>query len=206
MSEQNRGGRPRKYTQTQIEEAIDRIEALGGVPSGATVKQVMRDELGVSPGIDANILDAEVRRICANREEDRARRLAANLPRSAKSAAVGVGSEVTRAVTAFLATQFDELTNESRRREAELKADLGVFRLRVQELVHLVEGKEAVCASLEEEIHNLREQAKQQDEKLMVAMQEIAEHRREAALETQVVALMEKLMQGGPGTEKGVPG
>ena len=124
MTERNKGGRPRKYTDAQVQEAIDKVEARGDVADGPMVKEVLRDDLGISPGIDVGILDGEVRRICQARAEETARKLAAKLPGPVKDAAVEIGSDVTRAVTNVLATQFDLLCIESRKREAEMDADL----------------------------------------------------------------------------------
>lgn len=127
MIEKNRGGRPRKYSDAQVVDAIERVEARGAVPTGAAVKGVMHADLGVSPGIDVGILDAEVQRICHERATEKAKKLAAKLPKSAKDASSTVGDDVTRAVTAVLAQQFDQLIKESRNREAELEADLRII-------------------------------------------------------------------------------
>ncbi|QIE55160.1 hypothetical protein G5B40_06670 [Pikeienuella piscinae] len=69
MIEKSKGGRLREYTEAQAPQGIESVEARGDIADGATMKQAMRDELGVSPGSDAGILDAEVRRICQKRDQ-----------------------------------------------------------------------------------------------------------------------------------------
>ncbi len=76
------------------------------------MKEVMREELGVSPGIYVANLDTEVQRICRVRADEKARLLVTKLPDPAKDAAANVGNEEARTVTAVLAEQFDQLSME----------------------------------------------------------------------------------------------
>ncbi|WP_353472495.1 hypothetical protein PVT71_00260 [Salipiger sp. H15] len=194
MTEKNKGGRPRKYNDAQVQEAIDRIEARGAVADGAAVKNLLRDEFGVSPGIDAGILDGEFRRICAARAEEKARKLAAKLPASAKSAAADIGKDVIRAVTAMLAKQFDDLGKESREREEELEADIRVFRQRIHDLEEQVNKRDTALAELEMENHGLKEQAKKTDAKILLLKAKIATHDRNNEIETRLASLIEDIV------------
>jgi len=196
MSAQNKGGRPRKYTPKQAEEAIDRIEARGNVADGASVKEVMHEELGVSPGIDVTILGAEVERICRVRAEERAKLLLAKLPARAKDAAVEVGNEITRAVTAVLAEQFDQLNRASRKREAELEEDLRVFRRRVQDLDAQIAEHEALHAADEEKNHDLAKQSAAKDVVIADLNAQVAQFGSDADLEGRFVEIVRGFLAG----------
>jgi len=196
MTAKNRGGRPRKYTSEQVEDAIDRVEAHGDIVDGASVKEVMHQELSVSPGIDVAILDAEVQRICRARAEERAKRLATMLPSSAKGAAIDVGNDVTRAVTAVLAEQFDHLNKESRKREAEIEADLRLFRQRVHDLEAKIEIQDASCADLEEKTHALMEQLTAKDAMITDLNAQISQLGRDNDLEGRFVEIVKGFIAG----------
>lgn len=84
----------------------------------------------------------------------------ANLSSPAKAAANVVGNGVARTVTMVLPEQFDHFKKGSRKREAEIEADLRIFRHRVQklEMQIAVKVKDASYATQEEKIYNLVEQ------------------------------------------------
>ncbi|WP_340110338.1 hypothetical protein [Pikeienuella sp. HZG-20] len=194
MIEKSKGGRPRKYTEAQVLKGIASVEARGDIADGATVKQAMRDELGVSPGIDAGILDAEVRRICQERDEAKAKRLAEMLPSAAKAAAAGIGDEVARAMTAALAIQFDELSRESRAREAELDADLRMFRQRIQELEADLASKETSAAEMEEDIAEMSKQEVAKDALIADLNAQIDQQSRDDDLEARLITFMKQMI------------
>lgn len=196
MSAKNKGGRPRKYTEEQVEDAIDRVEARGDVADGASVKEVMHEELGVSPGIDVTILHAEVQRICRVRAEENARLMVAKLPAPAKDAAVGVGNEVARAVTTVLAEQFDQLSMECRKREAELEADLRVFRRRIQDLEAQIVEHEASHAAQEEKNHDLTKQSTAKDVVIADLNAQIAQFGNDTDLEGRFVEIVRGFLSG----------
>ncbi|UWS78022.1 hypothetical protein N1037_12055 [Phaeobacter sp. G2] len=196
MSAKNKGGRPRKYTAEQVEDAIDRVEARGDVADGASVKEVMHEELGVSPGIDVTILDAEVQRISRVRAEEKARLLEAKLPASAKDAAVGVGNEVASAVTTVLAVQFDQLSMESQKREAELEADLRVFRRRILDLEAQIVEHEVSHAAQEEKNHDLTKQSAAKDVVIADLNAQIAQFGNDADLEGRFVEIVRGFLAG----------
>lgn len=173
-----------------MREGIDRVEALGQTPSGASVKTVLRDELGVSPGIDVHILDDEVARLCQARAEEKARSLAANLPRATKHAASEIGDDVARAVTAVLAAEFDHLNKESRTREADLETDLRIARQRNKDLEAQTAKKDAEIAKLEGENHELLKQATAKDAMIAALKADIVQQSRENTLEAQMVAIL----------------
>lgn len=196
MPEKSNGGRPKNYTPEQVEEAVARVEARGGIADGASVKKVMVKELGVSHGIDATILDGDVKRICRVRAEERAIMLAAKLPESAKGAAIGVGNEVARAVTAVLAEQFDQLKEESQKREAEMDADLRMFRRRVQDLEAQIATHESSSAALEEKNHDLTEQLTAKDTVIADLHDQIAQLSRDTDLEGRFVEIVRGFLAG----------
>lgn len=196
MSAKNKGGRPRKYTAEQVEDAIDRVEARGDVADGASVKEIMHEELGVSPGIDLTILHAEVQRICRVRTEEKARLMVAKLPAPAKDAAVGVGNKVARAVTTVLAEQFDQLSMESRKREAELEADLRVFRRRIQDLEAQIVEHEALHAAQEEKNHDLKKQSAAKDVVIADLNAQIAQFGNDTDLEGRFVEIVRGFLAG----------
>ena len=196
MSAKSRGGRPRKYTAEQVEDAIDRVEARGDIANGASVKEVLHEELGVSPGIDVAILGAEVQRICHARAEERAKKLATMLPSSAKDAASEVGNEVARAVTTVLAEQFDQLNTESRNREAEIDADLRLFRRRVQDLEAQIAMQDTSYAALEEKNHDLIKQLATKDTVVSELNAQIAQLGRDDDLEGRFVEIVRGFLAG----------
>lgn len=201
MTAKNRGGRPRKYTAEQVQDAIDRVEARGDVANGAIVKEVLHEELGVSPGIDVGILDVEVQRICLARSEEKERRLVAKLPGSAKDAANGVGQDVTRAIVALLATQFDILGKESSQRVAERESDLSIFRNRVQCLDAEISAKNEVIADLEEAVHVLTEHGKGKDATIVDLQAQIAAKNHDDEIEIRLLAMMQDLMAKNTGKD-----
>ncbi|MGJ8573373.1 MAG: hypothetical protein ACSHXI_22030 [Hoeflea sp.] len=196
MSAKNKGGRPRKYTAEQVEDAIERVEARDDVADGASVKEVMHEELGVSPGIDVTILDAEVQRICKVRAEEKAKLLVSKLPDPAREAAAGVGSEVARAVTNVLADQFERLGKESRKREAEIGADLRMFRQRVQDLEAQIAINDASYASQEEKTYGLMQQLAAKDAMIAGLNAEIAQLGRQDDLERRFVEIVKGFIAG----------
>lgn len=196
MSAKNKGGRPRSYTAEQVEDAIDRVEARGDIADCASVKDVMHEELGVSPGIDSAILKDEIERICHLRAEEKARLLVAKLPDPAKGAATGVGNEVARAVTAVLAEQFDQLNEESRKREGEIEADLRLFRRRVQGLEAQIAIHEASTATLEEENLNLADQLAAKDTEITALNAQIVQLGRDGDLEGRFVEIVRDFLAG----------
>lgn len=196
MSAKNKGGRPRKYTGEQVEDAIDRVEARGDVADGASVKEVMHEELGVSPVIDVTILDAEVQRICRVRAEEKARLLVAKLPTPAKDAAVGIGNEIARAVTTVLAEQFDQLSMASLKREAELESDLRVFRRRIQDLEAQIAEHEASHAAREEKNHDLTKQSTAKDVVIADLNAQIAQFGNDADLKGRFVEIVRGFIAG----------
>ena len=190
MSAKNKGGRPRSYTSEQVEDAIDRVEARGDIADCASVKGVMHEELGVSPGIDLTILKDEIERLCHLRAEEKAGLLVAKLPDPAKGAATGVGNEVARAVTAVLAEQFDQLNEESRKRESEIESDLRLFRRRVQGLEAQIAIHEASTATLEEENLNLA------DTEITALNAQIVQLGRDGDLEGRFVEIVRDFLAG----------
>lgn len=196
MSDKNKGGRPRKYSSEQVEVAIARVEDRGKPTTGASVKEVLHNEFGVSAGIDVTILDAEVQRLRQVRAEERARELSAMLPTSTREAASEVGTEVTRAVTAVLAEQFYQLNKESRAREAELEADLRVFRRRVRELEAQIAVRDTSYATLETNNHDLEEQAKMKDAEISKLSAQITQLARDGDLEGRFVEIVKGFIAG----------
>jgi len=196
MSDKNKGGRPRKYTSEQVEVAIGRVEDRGEPATGASVKEVLHNEFGVSAGIDVTILEAEVQRLRQVRAEERARELAAMLPISTREAASEVGTEVTRAVTAVLAEQYYQLNKKSKEREAELEADLRVFRRRVRELEAQIAVRDTSYATLETNNHDLEEQVKMKDTEISKLRAQIIQFGRDADLEGRFVEIVRGFLAG----------
>lgn len=161
------------------------------------------DCLGVSPGIDVNILDAEVRSLCKARADKAVKKLVAKLPNSAKYAATGIGDDVARAVTAVLAVEFDQLGEESRKRETEIEIDLRIARQRNQELEAQVALKDAATAELEEQNHTLQKEGSTKDATIAELKAEIVQNSREIDLKAQMVAILKDVIANNALVESG---
>ena len=103
---------------------------------------------------------------------------------------------MARTVTTVLAEQFNQLNKEGRKREAEIEADLRMFRFRVQELETQIAIKDASYAAQEEKYYNLTEKLAAMDTVVAELNAQIAQLGRDDDLESRFVEIVRGFLAG----------
>lgn len=185
-------GRPPKYSEAQVLMGVELVEQRGGTPTGDTVKKVMCAELGVSGGINAQSLDAEVQRLLEERDRQRRERLVAALPASTRSAATKIGAHLGAMVLEHLAAEHDGLRAMTGKKIVELTEDLGVQRAQIRRLLTQVEEKDGALAELEAQKHALEERLATAETEVAALNDRISGMEKQDDLRAQVLDIMKE--------------
>ena len=153
-----KNGRPASYTDEDIIACIEILEKEGRPVTGDSVKKVMCERLGRSPGINAQSLAKEVERVLEECEIERNAKLIANLTEDSKLSAIAIGQRITKDVTLQLALEFKKLQGTTEKHLIEKDEDLRVQRDQIRGLSTRIEEKDEEIANLERANADLSEQ------------------------------------------------
>ena len=150
-------GRPTKYTESQVREAIKLVENAGEKPTGETVKKKLCDHFAVPPGVNAQSLDREVQRLLADIDRQRTEAPIAALPDTTRQAASDIAATMQAAMLAHLGEEHSSLRKHSRKKIAALEVDLDSHREQIRALEARRDEQSDELAALEQDLHDLRE-------------------------------------------------
>lgn len=197
MAEKNKGGRPSNYTETQLDKAITIVLARGEVPGGDTVKTVLCEQLGVSSGINAQSLDAQVQRLVAHREKERTDGQIARLPAEAKHAAINTGKLTERAILVALAAQNEALQTIANETVAAKEMDNAALRRKLCDLKQEQSAKEARIAELERDNEALSNEKSAACKRNAILEAQIAQQRNADETMAKIVAMINEAIAAG---------
>jgi chromosome segregation ATPase len=198
MSEK-RTGRPPKYTEAQVQEGIDLVEANGQTPTGDTVKEAMCTHLKVSGGINALSLDKEVQRLIEERERARRERLIAVLPSATKAAAKAISAQLEAAILDHMAEEYEGLRTAAGKRTAELEEDLNTQRSQIRGLLSNLDEKEVALADLEAAKEDLRQKLLAAEGKIAKLKARVSSLEEKHDLRAEMIELMKETMKTNTG-------
>jgi chromosome segregation ATPase len=187
-------GRPPKYSEAQVLMGVGLVEQRGATPTGDAVKKVMCAELGVSVGINAQSLDAEVQRLLEERNRQRGERLVAALPASTRSAATEIGARLGAMVLEHLAAEHDGLRALTGKRIVELTEDLGAQRAQIRGLLTQVGEKDGALAELEAQKHGLEERLATATTEVAALKELISGMEKQDDLRAQILVMMKETL------------
>ncbi|MAM60458.1 hypothetical protein [Maritimibacter sp. UBA3975] len=184
-------GRPKKYTEAQVVEAIGIVEGAGKEPTGDNVKEAMCKELGVSQGVNLQSLSSEVERLLADREREiRERRISA-LPPASISAANRISEVVNNAVLEHLGAQHEQLRAMNGKKLADARTDINTQREQMRALQSCIDEKDACIADLEIEIERLQIQLDATEKEASSLKGKVAQMNQESDLQAKVFNMLQ---------------
>lgn len=190
MTGKTREGRPPKYTEDQVAEAIEIAEATGDAPDGNTVKAVLCQEFGVSKGINAQSLGEEVKRQLAERDRKEHEALVASLSPEARVAAMKVGKDVENRFLECLGQQAKAIRSEVDGILAAKEEDCAALRTTIRDLREEVAEKSARGDRLAEEKAVLEERLEEAGQTIANLEAEIAARARDEAFKAELIAML----------------
>lgn len=192
MTSKRVGGRPPAYSETQLIDAIDALEAGGAVPTAGLVKEFFINQFGLSTGINEQSLGAAVDEMLARRERQQRAALIASLSPQARQ----VGAEFARGASeTFLVAMAREMATLRKASDAQLaevdedsKRQRGVIRAlheenhakdtenaelrgRIRELEDDLAGARADISRLTTSLDVLRTESSQRIDRLIDAVE-----------------------------------
>lgn len=190
MTGKSREGRPPKYTEDQVAEAIKIVEAAGDQPDGNAVKAVLCQEFGVSKGINAQSLGEEVKRQLEELKRKEREGLVASLSPEARAAATKVGKDLENRFLECLGQQAKDIRSEADRVLAAKEEDCAALRAKVRDLREEVAEKTARGDRLAEEKAALEEQLEKATQTIANLEAEIAARARDEAFKAELIAML----------------
>ncbi len=192
MTEKNKGGRPKSYTEAQVGYAIEQTEAQGLIPALETVKPILCGEFGVSATINSQSLERAIQEQVEIREGEKEKALIAKLPTSAREAASVFSDEMRISIVGLLARSFDGMRIDAEEIVTAKETDLRTSRARNRDLEILGAQKDDTIVSLEDEVGELRTRIASYEEEIADLRKQLASAALEDSLEARMLALLEE--------------
>ena len=188
-------GRPASYSNEQLMDAIETIEAGGGETTTAAVKKQLITQHGVSGGINDESLKKAITEAIEHRSSRKLSRLLLALPEDAKTSARRVGERVAADILEHLALGYHGLRTSAEKVLIEKDEDLRNSRNHIRTMEHRVEKIVAERAILEKDNLDLLEANEALREQLRSRDADIKELVRSREYREEMMAFMKQFVK-----------
>jgi len=194
MTDKPREGRPPKYTENQVAEAIEIVEAAGDQPDGNTVKAVLCKQFGVSRGINAQSLAEEVKRQLEARKREESEALVASLSPEARAAAMKVGKEVENRFLEWLGVQAKDIRSNAEATLMAKEEDCAALRAKIRDLRDDLADKTAHAERLADEKIALKARLDEAGKTIGNLEADLAARDRQEAFKAEVISMLKDML------------
>ncbi len=196
MTNKNKGGRPKSYSDAQVDYAIEQAEKQD-LPVGVeTVKPILCTEFGISSGINGQSLEKAILERVEVRADQNARDLLEKLPTEAMDAAGEISEQFRHSLVGFLAQTFEGLRTEAGAKEAAKEEDLRNTRARVRDLEAELATRDQAIAALEVNAEGLQEKLAAKTQEVANLRAQIEQQSRDAVQTDMVMEMVKEAVAG----------